>query len=245
MYEQGLDADHKCLDKNLLKDLDNKSRFIIDPKEFQFKFKLVLPSGLTCKRCVFQVYLYIIEIYFSQFLKFFLFKWKYHSGNRYGIDPITKEGGRGLGIQEEFYGCSDVTIVGSSATTNKNKYSTTTYKRTTTQPTTTTTTTVEIIDEEQVTEEIITDELLTEEVITEELLTEEITTEEMPTTTRSNNLCLKDGYFPDVSKDCTEYFICQNSGTNSVKITRVKCPNGLKFNKQLNICDWPSVTKCS
>ncbi|CAF1002067.1 unnamed protein product, partial [Brachionus calyciflorus] len=57
--------------------------------------RLVLPSGLTCNRCVFQ--------------------WRYHTGNSWGVDPVSGQGGLGEGAQEEFYGCSDIKIGGSGS----------------------------------------------------------------------------------------------------------------------------------
>jgi hypothetical protein len=43
---------------------------------------------------------------------FYILKWKYHVGNNWGIDPVSNKGCLGCDPrQEQFYGCSDVTIV--------------------------------------------------------------------------------------------------------------------------------------
>ena len=55
LYSQGLDANHDCLNQNLLKDVNGQTRFKINSVDRLLYFKLVLPSGLTCNRCVFQV----------------------------------------------------------------------------------------------------------------------------------------------------------------------------------------------
>ncbi|CAG2212759.1 unnamed protein product [Mytilus edulis] len=66
-------------------------------------FKGKLPKGLVCSQCVMQ--------------------WRYRTGNRWGCNKKTGKCGKGYGPQEEFYGCSDVTIttntVGKSLTMRK------------------------------------------------------------------------------------------------------------------------------
>ncbi|GAB1608443.1 uncharacterized protein LOC115214156 [Argonauta hians] len=54
------------------------------------KVQLQLPKDISCPFCV--------------------FRWKYHAGNSWGTDPITKVSCVGCGNQEEFYGCADIRI---------------------------------------------------------------------------------------------------------------------------------------
>ena len=54
-----------------------------------FRFKLKLPQGLTCDRCVLQ--------------------WDWKNANRWDYDPPNY--GFGYGKQETFRGCGDVRIV--------------------------------------------------------------------------------------------------------------------------------------
>lgn len=55
LYSRGLDATSECLNQNILKDLNGQSRFLIGSALGNLYFRLVLPQGLTCDRCVFQV----------------------------------------------------------------------------------------------------------------------------------------------------------------------------------------------
>jgi hypothetical protein len=48
------EATQECLDKTVLKDVSGQSRFFVN-LAFHYKFKLVLPTQLTCNHCVFQV----------------------------------------------------------------------------------------------------------------------------------------------------------------------------------------------
>lgn len=41
------------------------------------------------------------------------------------------------------------------------------------------------------------------------------------------------------AEDCTKFYICSNG-----QLVPKKCPNGLHWNKDLNICDWPLSAKC-
>ena len=60
------------------------------PKNLWYNVTFVLPQDLTCDLCVLQ--------------------WRWHCANRWGTDPATGQSGPGLGLQEEFYGCADVSI---------------------------------------------------------------------------------------------------------------------------------------
>lgn len=80
----------ECLDKYLLYLPDDQgTRHMIAIRTGIHRVRVKLPDGLTCSQCVLQ--------------------WKYHTGNSYGVDPNGK-GCVGCGNQEEFYGCSDISI---------------------------------------------------------------------------------------------------------------------------------------
>lgn len=55
LYAQGKDATQECLNQNLLKDVNGKTRHNIGSTIGMTNFRLVLPSGLSCNHCVFQV----------------------------------------------------------------------------------------------------------------------------------------------------------------------------------------------
>ncbi|XP_062616040.1 uncharacterized protein LOC134277745 [Saccostrea cucullata] len=79
----------ECLDKHLLVLSTGATRFTEVTSTGKYLLHAQLPAGLTCSQCVVQ--------------------WKWHTGNNFGLAP---DGHRcmGCGPQEEFYGCSDVTI---------------------------------------------------------------------------------------------------------------------------------------
>lgn len=87
----GADATLECLNKNVLKDTAGRDRIPIDASVLgRNKYQLQLPAGLECKNCVLQ--------------------WMYNAGNSWGTDPITGASGIGLGPQEQFYACADISI---------------------------------------------------------------------------------------------------------------------------------------
>merc|ERR1739844_435846 len=59
-----------------------------------YNVTFTLPKDVTCDLCVLQ--------------------WKYRAANSWGYDPKTGKSGPGVGVQEEFYGCADVSIKPSS-----------------------------------------------------------------------------------------------------------------------------------
>lgn len=104
----------KCLNSNLLPLASDgtTTRIVITGNQRRFyHIELQLPEGMTCEQCVIQ--------------------WKYHAGNNWGC---FGEGNCcvGCGAQEEFYACSDVTILPSGDSPRKKGKS---------KPTTTTTAT--------------------------------------------------------------------------------------------------------
>ncbi|CAF3546185.1 unnamed protein product [Adineta steineri] len=115
------DATHNCLDLNLL-NVTNDIRVPhkkIEPTQYQVSdtattvhINVTLPQNLVCKHCVFQ--------------------WKYITGNSWGESNGVACMGCGK-KNEEFYGCSDIAIVGDVESIVDSP--------TTTTPTTTTTTT--------------------------------------------------------------------------------------------------------
>ncbi|XP_052221019.1 uncharacterized protein LOC127837742 [Dreissena polymorpha] len=88
-----------CFDQHLLKDDKGVSRFSISMGMEMVKYSLKLPTGITCRACVLQ--------------------WMYNTGNSWGVDPVTKTGCIGCGNQEQFYGCSDISIGASGVTTGQ------------------------------------------------------------------------------------------------------------------------------
>ena len=48
------EATQECLDQTILKDQSGKSKFYVN-MSFKYYYKLVLPAGLKCNHCVFQV----------------------------------------------------------------------------------------------------------------------------------------------------------------------------------------------
>ena len=53
------EATQECLDQIILKDQTGKSKFYPN-LSFKYYFKLVLPTGLKCNHCVFQVKFYFL-----------------------------------------------------------------------------------------------------------------------------------------------------------------------------------------
>ncbi|CAF0817909.1 unnamed protein product [Brachionus calyciflorus] len=91
------DASQSCLNQNLLRDNFARTRIPVQPGlTGLINTKIKLPDNLACENCVFQ--------------------WKYHTANFWNIDPITKKGCVGCGIQEVFMGCADVKIISSKDT---------------------------------------------------------------------------------------------------------------------------------
>ncbi|XP_012938843.1 proline-rich extensin-like protein EPR1 [Aplysia californica] len=79
-----------CLDRHLLQLADGSgTRFDLGTKISAVPVEVKLPAGVTCSQCVLQ--------------------WKWHVGNSYGQDG-QGNGCKGCGPQEEFYGCSDISI---------------------------------------------------------------------------------------------------------------------------------------
>jgi len=84
-------AKQECFDRYLLH-LDERpgTRLPITSDMYLTKLKLKLPEFVTCDQCILQ--------------------WKYNTGNSWGVDTRTGEMGMGMGPQEQFYGCADISI---------------------------------------------------------------------------------------------------------------------------------------
>ncbi|XP_013399279.2 uncharacterized protein LOC106165573, partial [Lingula anatina] len=82
----------QCLNQHLLHITGHGTRFTIPTTLGVVALRVQLPPEVTCRQCVLQ--------------------WKWHSGNNWGTDRQTRQGCLGCGPQEEFYGCSDVSIGG-------------------------------------------------------------------------------------------------------------------------------------
>ncbi|XP_037092756.1 uncharacterized protein LOC119112633 [Pollicipes pollicipes] len=84
------EATQECLDRHVLRLAgSDQTEYPIRPEYKEVRVRLQLPDGLTCEHCVFQ--------------------WRYHAGNSWGVCEDGSQAA-GCGPQEEFYGCSDVTI---------------------------------------------------------------------------------------------------------------------------------------
>lgn len=90
------DATQECLDLTLLEVVNGSTQYDIEPKWMTTHVNVSLPANLTCKHCVFQ--------------------WKYITGNSWGISNGSACLGCGT-KNEEFYGCSDISIVNESEST--------------------------------------------------------------------------------------------------------------------------------
>ncbi|OWF48654.1 hypothetical protein KP79_PYT16194 [Mizuhopecten yessoensis] len=77
-----------CLDQHVLQQTDGSTRVYEAGHPTTNTVHLKLPTGVTCSQCLLQ--------------------WKYNAGNSYGCDGTNCC--IGCGEQEQFYGCSDVSI---------------------------------------------------------------------------------------------------------------------------------------
>jgi hypothetical protein len=84
------DATQNCLDLNVLKLSNGSTQYHIESTFSTVIINVTLPANLTCKHCVFQ--------------------WKYITGNSWGDTNGRSCVGCGK-ENEEFYGCSDISIL--------------------------------------------------------------------------------------------------------------------------------------
>ncbi|XP_022343370.2 uncharacterized protein LOC111136653 [Crassostrea virginica] len=112
----------ECLDKHVLNLTNGEgTRYYIAPETGEYTVQLLLPQAVECSQCVLQ--------------------WKYNTGNSWGCEGTLC--GLGYGDQEQFYGCSDVSVLESCDNFDHYQYlngNTGTPKPTTTVGTPTTTT---------------------------------------------------------------------------------------------------------
>ncbi|KAK2167115.1 hypothetical protein LSH36_32g20072 [Paralvinella palmiformis] len=87
-------ATQDCLNGHLLSLEDGSTKFYYGAKTGFYHMRVRLPGNVVCSQCVFQ--------------------WKWTTGNSWGVSP-SGEGCVGCGPQEEFYGCSDISIGDNSA----------------------------------------------------------------------------------------------------------------------------------
>lgn len=91
----------ECLDEHVLSLPDGEgSRYYIGPELGEYTVQLQLPENVQCSQCVLQ--------------------WKYNTGNSWGCDGDSC--GLGYGEQEQFYGCSDVSVLDSCANFDHYQY---------------------------------------------------------------------------------------------------------------------------
>merc|ERR1712168_72139 len=84
-------ATQECFDQYILQLADGSgTRRPISSTVTTSKTSVKLPDGATCSQCI--------------------LRWKYNTATRNGRDPETGEYGPGLGPQEQFWGCADITI---------------------------------------------------------------------------------------------------------------------------------------
>lgn len=111
----------ECLDEHVLSLPDDEgSRYYIGPELGEYTVQLQLPENVQCSQCVLQ--------------------WKYNTGNSWGCEGDSC--GLGYGEQEQFYGCSDVSILDSCENFDHYQYlhgNTVTPKPTTLTPSSNTT----------------------------------------------------------------------------------------------------------
>lgn len=122
--------DESCFSSgdSLLKFANGSTRHIITdsfPKRpgksgYWYELEAQIPSYMSCEHCVLQ--------------------WRYHCGNNWGTDENGS--GIGFGLQEEFYGCSDIKVIGDgtlppTSTPKSSSLTTTTTLKSTTKPETT------------------------------------------------------------------------------------------------------------
>lgn len=86
-------ATQQCLDKYVLRQLDGSTKFVVPDGLGIVSIQLKLPKELTCSQCVFQ--------------------WKWNTASNVRCDGSNCC--RGCGPQEQFYGCSDISIAASSS----------------------------------------------------------------------------------------------------------------------------------
>jgi hypothetical protein len=138
------------------------------------------------------------QIFNNLFKSYLNWKWKYHTGNSWGVSA-TGPGCLGCGdVQEEFYGCSDVTITNNGSSVVTSSPLTSTPVSLTTSRESSTTTQVPIITTTRFIE------------------------------SGNNKCFNGDGYYADVSSGCQNYYVCQFTGTQYTTIINHSCPTGLR-----------------
>ncbi|XP_060596753.1 uncharacterized protein LOC132750735 [Ruditapes philippinarum] len=83
---------HDCLNAHVLQRADgNGTKTYITVKRYGvWNMTYKLPTDMKCTQCVLQ--------------------WKYNTGDTWGVDEVTGKACIGCGLQEQFYGCADVSI---------------------------------------------------------------------------------------------------------------------------------------
>jgi len=175
---------------------------------YWYEFQIRLPADLECDHCVLQ--------------------WRYHTGNSWGVDE-NGNGGIGLGVQEEFYGCADIEIISTSNSPTSSQFSSTTPALTTLASTT-----------NSVISTISTIASTTSSVAKTTTTQKATTSTTSKATTNPEDFCSNktDGLYSH-NQNCSLFYQC-HQGQTYVKT----CPAGLHFNESLQVCDWPSNVNC-
>lgn len=63
-------------------------------------------------------------------------------------------------------------------------------------------------------------------------------------TTQSGQCYKGDGYYPDKTTNCQQYYICNFTGTQFATITYISCPNGLLFDATITACNFAQQVIC-
>ncbi|CAF0926589.1 unnamed protein product, partial [Brachionus calyciflorus] len=154
--------------------------------------------------------------------------WKYHTGNSWGVNPKTGKSCLGCGAQEEFYGCSDISVGTSQIYPNTNDsfifkppvyepqktthkmphyhFPTTTYFKQIQTPTTT------------------------------PFLYE--------TTSNVTFKCPNNGLYANYAKGCREFYSCVHVGTRWENVVSMSCPASLLFDNRVKSCNYANLVNC-
>jgi hypothetical protein len=142
-------------------------------------------------------------------------------------------------------------------TTTTPKVTTTTPKVTTTTPTTTkststtktpkltTTTTTIKSSTARTTPKVTTTTKTTPTTTKSSVVTSTSTQNKVTTKTPSGGICVNgDGYYPDYTSGCKNFFQCVHTGLDIAQIYTIPCPTGTLFDKNYGVCNWEAQVTC-
>ena len=148
-----------------------------------------------------------------------MFKWKYHAGNNWNSEPTTGESIKGIGAQEEFYGCADVRITDPDGQSVTQKPIVTTNKLTTKN--------VPVLTSKKQTASTVTTK-------------KKPTTKAATTNGQTDDKCFNgDGFYADKASDCKKFYRCFNG-----KISNFECGAGTLLDETISTCNHQGLVKC-